>query len=418
MAGGILSQQFREAVSKHKDFRMKSESEASVAYSTGFLNFDFINGTIIHVKSEKRTYDYYQSGIQDGCLTMLIGRPGCGKTTFAMQAAGNIVRPFPNACIFHDDIEGGITTERKELLLDFHGEELERRCITRNTGITAENFYERVKMIHDLKMENRQQFEYDTGLFDSLGNRIFKLEPTVYILDSIALLMPAQYTDEEELSGSMSATAAAKTNSMTFKRIIPMLKNANIILLVINHINKKIDINPMQRTKAQVAYLKQDESLPGGNTIIYLTNLLLKFDDNSKLKEDEVFGISGILVDITLIKSRNNRAGASCTLVFDQERGFDPELSMFLMLKNAKLIGGAGAYLYLSNLPDVKFSQKNFKEKLHTTPELQRAYSELLASYLTSTIKANTNDEEEVRRGPDFSMNSGILSLINSQAAD
>ena len=36
---GILSQQFRDAVSKHKDYRMKDESTASVAFSTGFLNF-------------------------------------------------------------------------------------------------------------------------------------------------------------------------------------------------------------------------------------------------------------------------------------------------------------------------------------------------------------------------------------------
>ena len=41
-----------------------------------------------------------------------------------------------------------------------------------------------------------------------------------------------------------------------------MLKTANIILLIINHINQKVSINPMQRTKAQVGYLKVDETLP------------------------------------------------------------------------------------------------------------------------------------------------------------
>ena len=35
---GMLSQQFRNAISKHKDYRMKDESTSSVAYSTGFLN--------------------------------------------------------------------------------------------------------------------------------------------------------------------------------------------------------------------------------------------------------------------------------------------------------------------------------------------------------------------------------------------
>ena len=412
---GILSQQFRNAVAKHKDYRMKDESTASVAYSTGFLNFDFMNGTVIHVKSEERNFKYYSVGIQDGCLVMLIGRSGCGKTTWAVQTAANMVRDFPNACIYHDDIEGGLTEYRKELLTGFHGDELERKYIGRNTGITAENFYERLRIIHDLKLENRADYEYDTGLFDSNGDRIFKLEPTVYILDSLALLMPAQYTEEEALSGSMSATAAAKVNSMSFKRIIPMLKSANIILLVINHINKKIEINPMMHTKTQVSYLKQDETLPGGNTVIYLTNLLLKFDDNSKFKKDEAFGISGNLVDITLVKSRNNRAGKSCTLVFDQNKGFDPELSLFVMLKNAKRVNGAGAYLYIGDKSDIKFSQKNFKEKLRESPELREVFISEVMEMLKEEL--NEHNEMEANSGFDYSLGKDILSMVNAPMA-
>ena len=409
---GLLSMQFREAVSKHKDQRMKDESTASVSYSTGFLNFDFMNGTVVHVKNQEKEFKYYSVGIQDGCLVMLIGRSGCGKTTFAVQTAANIIRNYPNACIFHDDIEGGLHEYRKEVLTNFHGEDLEKRYIHRNTGITAENFYERLRMIHDMKLANREAYEYDTGLFDCYGNRIYKLEPTVYILDSLALLMPEQYTEEETLSGSMSATAAAKTNSMSFKRIIPMLKAANIILLMINHINKKIDINPMQRTKSQVGYLKQDESLPGGNTPIYLTNILLRFDDNSKLKQDEAFGIAGNMVDITLVKSRNNRAGKTCTLVFNQDKGFDPELSLFVMLKNEKRIGGAGAFLYINGLPDVKFSQKTFKQKLYESSELRKAFTNEVMYLLKSELDNDDNQPQEITENNGLVM-SEIMSQIN-----
>jgi hypothetical protein len=198
---------------------------------------------------------------------------------------------------------------------------------------------------------------------------------------------------------------------MSFKRIIPMLKAANIILLVINHINKKIDINPMQRTKSQVAYLKQDESLPGGNTVIYLTNILLKFDDNSKLKQDEAFGIAGNMVDITLVKSRNNRAGKSCTLVFNQNQGFDPELSLFIMLKNAKRINGAGAYLYIGNRSDIKFSQKTFKDKLKENPELRQVFIQEVMDLLKSELdSADTSNE---MKEYDYSLSTDILNQIN-----
>ncbi len=412
---GILAEQFRASVSKHKDYRMKEESLPSVAYPTGFLNFDFMNGTVVHVNNNEKNFSYYSVGIQDGCMVMLIGRSGCGKTTWAVQTACNIVRPFENGCVFHDDIEGGLTEYRKEILSGFTPEELQEKYISRNTGITAENFYERIKMIHDIKTKDKEKYSYNTGYLDPHGNPIYKLQPTVYILDSLALLMPSQYTEEEELSGSMSATAAAKTNSMSFKRIQQLVKGANIILMMVNHINKKIDINPMQRSKAQLSYLKQDETLPGGNTAIYLTNILIRFDDNSKLKEDEAFGVAGNLVDVSLVKSRNNRAGKSCTLVFNQSTGFDPELSLFVMLKNAKMINGAGAYLYIGDKSDIKFSQKTFKEKLRENPELRQAFIEQVMILLKSDLDSHDVAEETVHR--DNSLSLDILSQINPSMA-
>ena len=55
---GLLAQRFRESVSKLKDFRMKSETEFDVGYSTGFLTFDFANGTMVHVKRDTKDMKY------------------------------------------------------------------------------------------------------------------------------------------------------------------------------------------------------------------------------------------------------------------------------------------------------------------------------------------------------------------------
>lgn len=256
----LLAQNFREKVSKSKDYAMKKEATNSIAYSTGFLSFDFRNGEIITgVNPKGETVQYTSVGIQDGSMVMLIGRSGCGKTTFALQAAGNIIKPFKTSCIFHDDIEGGISAVRRITLT---GLKDTTKYIHRDSGVNAENFYERVRMLFDMKTQNAKEYEYDTGVYDIMGNRIYKLEPTVYILDSLAMLMPSKYTQEEEVSGQMSSTAAAKMNSMIFKRMIPMTKAANIILLTINHINEDVDINPMAKKKATVSYLKQGETLP------------------------------------------------------------------------------------------------------------------------------------------------------------
>ena len=412
MEKNFLASRYRQATSKSKDSGMRNEASMDVCYPTGFLNFDFMNGAIINVNSpEGNNFKYYSAGIPDGSLVMCIGRSGCGKTTAVIQMAANIIRPFDNACIFHDDIEGGSTYQRRKVLTGFTDEELENKYIVRNSGINAENFYARLKTIYDLKMENYDDYVYDTGYVDTAGKKIFKLQPTVYILDSLALLMPGKFTQEEELSGQMSATAAAKTNSMSFKRIVPMIKEANIILFIINHITTKIEINPMMHTKGQLSYLKQGEELPGGRTVNYLANVFIRFDDNSKLKESEGFGITGNMVDLQLVKSRNSRAGQIATMVFNQSKGYDPELSLFVMLKNAGRIKGAGAYLYIDDHDVIKFAQKNFKAKLAESEALQdyftTAVSEELMKIPMDVISNKTDDNSRKTA-------SAILSKINS----
>lgn len=391
---GLLLDQVREKVAKHKDPRMRNEGTFDVLYPTGFPCFDFINGCKIKVDDKKnnKKFSYYSVGITDGSGCMLIGRSGCGKTTLAVQMAANIARQFENSEIYHDDIEGGITAIRRKTLTGWSDQTIKEKYRYRNTGITAENFYETLSLIKDIKLANYNDLLYDTGFFDTFGEPIYKLAPTLYILDSIALLMPEKFTEEEELSGSMSATAGAKTNSMLFKRVIPMLKAVNIILISINHITDKIDINPMQKSKSSVAYLKQGEAIGGGKAVTYLANLMIRCDDNTKLKQGEGLDIPGSLVDLEIVKSRSGRAGSKCTLVFNQDTGFDSDLSIYVLLKTEKRINGAGAYLYIGDHSDKKFRQSELKEKLATDEE----FASIFINEAISVLKEKVNDS------PDF----------------
>ena len=405
----LLASRFRDSVSKMKDYRMKSEAEFEVGYPTGFLNFDFKNGTVVrNVQNGQVVNKYYSVGLVDGSINFIIGRSGSGKTTFAVQSAANIIRPFSNTCIFIDSVEGGITTTRLETLTGFYGQELRDRVIVRNAGVTAENFYERIKMIFDEKMANRNDFLYNTGLTNNLGEPIYKLTPTVYILDSLSMLMPEQFTEEEQLSGQMSQSAAAKTNALIFRRIVPMLKTANIILLIINHITETIEINPMQRKKSQLAFLKQGEALPGGKNPIYLANTIIRVDDCTKLKSSEGFYIDGSITELSLVKSRTSKAGKGVSMVFNQAIGFDPDLSLYLLLKECGKINGAGAYLYIGDRSDMKFAQKNIKEKLATDPEFRDIFISEAMKALCEMV-----DNETVEIETETHNSSTAMSIMN-----
>lgn len=389
---GLLADRFRAQMAKTKDPRME-EANADVLYPTGFLPFDFLNGYRVHVKSDTQDFWYNAVGIVDGSSVSLAGRSGSGKTTAAIQMAANIVRPFPEATIFFDDIEGGSNATRRELLTHFTPEEAEQRIIYRNTAVSAENFYKRIASIYEIKMNNRADFEYDTGKLDSRGNKIYKLIPTVYILDSLAMLTPEKLTEEEELSGQMSTTATAKTNTAVFKRIVPKLKAANIILFTINHINDKIEVNAFTHTKSQVSFLKPGETLPGGKAALYLANNLIRVDDGAKLKETDGLGINGKIVDFEIIKSRTNAAGRSVPMVFDFTNGFDDILSLFMFLKSTGAII-TGATCYLRGHEDMKFRQRDFKNKLFDNPEFAKAFNEVARAEL-ETLLGNPEVEEQ-----------------------
>lgn len=406
---GLLADRFRAQMAKTKDPRME-EAVADVLYPTGFLPFDFLNGYRVHVKSETEDFWYNSVGIVDGSSTTVCGRSGAGKTTVALQMAANIVRPFPEATIFFDDIEGGSNATRRELLTHFTPEECQQRIIYRNTAVSAENFYKRIASIYEIKMNNRADFEYDTGKLDSQGNKIYKLIPTVYILDSLAMLTPEKLTEEEELSGQMSTTATAKTNTAVFKRIVPKLKAANIILFTINHINDKIEVNAFTHTKSQVSFLKPGETLPGGKAALYLANNLIRVDDGAKLKETDGLGINGKIVDFEIIKSRTNAAGRSVPMVFDFTSGFDDILSLFMFLKSTGAII-TGATCYLRGHEDMKFRQRDFKNKLFNDPEFAKAFNEVARAELETLLGNPEVEEQKNITQPNQNIINSILGL-------
>ena len=71
-----LQEKFREKISKLKTTGVNNVAEFDVLYSTGFLNIDYLNGTVIHVESEERTFTYNSTGIVDGSTNAVIGRSG------------------------------------------------------------------------------------------------------------------------------------------------------------------------------------------------------------------------------------------------------------------------------------------------------------------------------------------------------
>ena len=410
-SGSRLMDKVNERMKKAKIADSKEEFE--VLYSTGFISLDYLNGSMIHVKGNGIDTKYRSAGIVDGSANMIIGRAGCGKSTLTVQIIGNIARQFPKSEVYIDDIEGSLPLSRKIFLLGLSPEETEEgnpkcRVKFRNTGITTENVYQRIKIIHDSKVENRAEYEYDTGLYDTYGNRIFKLVPTIYFIDSFALLLPDDVMEKEELDAGMGPTKVAKVNTNLVKKISQLLREANIILFTINHINDDPQTGFLPKA-AQISGLKQGERLPGGKAASYISNNLFRLDDKGTLKESEGYGIAGQIVDVSFVKTRTNQNKRVVPLIFNKSLGgFDPILSMYQLLKSEGKVSGAGSRLYFDGCPDIKFSQREFKNVLESSPELQREFAIQCRDTLDNLLSDNQN-QSAIK--PSFDIMAAINSL-------
>lgn len=225
-----------------------------VAYPTGFMPLDFLNGQRIKVYDDDDNLltEYDSVGFVEGTMITVISDPGLGKTTLSQQAAVEIISNFEDSFVVHEDIEQSSHINR---VFNITGRS--PRWIKNHYAIYqdthTESFVSRFMDHAKLKLNNRKQFEYDTGLMDIFGNKIKRLIPTVVIVDSLAVMRSedgsfgadGKSKIKDDIDGTannnMFGARNAKFNSEMFKQILPFAKKANIILIIINQINRRIN---------------------------------------------------------------------------------------------------------------------------------------------------------------------------------
>lgn len=368
-----------------------NKTQTAITYGTGFAPFDFRNGYMVevHDDDDNLVKSYPSTGIVGGSFNTVIGKSGVAKTTWVVQAAANIVKPYAAGFVQHFDLEQALTYTRIRNITGFSQMQMRDKYILKQEKVTIEDMFEAIQKIAQAKEEFREDFSYDTGLLNEFNEPIRALAPTVIVLDSIPTISSKDASSEME--GGTYANRVAKAIAQFYKRLTPVIKEANIIIFAINHINTKIEINPMMKTQPQVLYLKMDESLPGGNAPIYYAHNLIKFVSAGKYTEEK-HGFDGFKVRAELIKSRTNKAGQFCHMAYNQSYGFDPAYTMYEFLHENGMIDGRNPYQFVSGFKDDKFSSKKFREHFIDSEPLRFAVMDkslpILMSQLSATDKS------------------------------
>ena len=260
-----------------------------VAYPTGFMPLDYLNGQRVKVfdDDDNLIEEYDSVGFVEGTMITVISDPGLGKTTLSQQCAVEIASQFDDSFVVHEDIEQASHINRVFNITGRKARWIKNHYVIHQDTHT-EGFISRFMDHAKTKLNNRKVFEYDTGLKDMFGTPIKRLIPTVVLLDSLAVMRSEDGSfdsdgkskvkdDIEGTTNNMFAARNAKYNSELFKQILPFAKKANIILIVINQINRKISTGFVP-TPRDLVGLGENETLGGGRASLYLANNVLRLD--------------------------------------------------------------------------------------------------------------------------------------------
>ena len=392
-----------------------------VSYSTGFMPLDYLNGQRVQVfdENENIVKEYDSVGFVEGTFVTIIADPGLGKTTAAQQFAVEIASRFSESFVVHEDIEQASHINRVRNIT-YRQPNWIRSHYAIYQDTHTENIIDRFLDHAKMKLNNRKVFEYDTGLEDMFGKPIKRLIPTICIIDSLAVMRSEDSSvsdvgknkdDIENTTSNMFAARNAKFNSEMFRQILPYAKKANIILFVINQINRKIDVGFVKSARDLVG-LGENETISGGRASLYLANNVLRFKNKGMLKPDKEYGINGHIVDATFYKSRTNASNVSCELIFDKQTGFSPALSLLHFSINANITKKKGNKYYIPGHEDIQFSKKNFCDVAAENPIIVNTLYDLclphFQKFLSVAIDDEFNDEDD-----DNNSYSSIMNMLD-----
>jgi hypothetical protein len=248
--------------------------------------------------------------------------------------------------------------------------------------IYVEDTFKMIYNIAQIKINNKE-FAYHTGCWDSRGEEIVIPQPTVVLIDSLPSLQTKDVEESDELGSQTYNMRLAIAYNTFYKRLRPIIRDANITTIAINHIKEKPEMG-FVKTQAKIQYLKPNENIPGGSGPIYYSQNLLRMIYRGKFVEEKN-GFGGFKVEAVNIKSKTNKSGTSVNLIFHEKYGFEPTITLMNYADEHGLICGRNPYSFFKSAPDVKFNTKDVEGYMHNT-QIKKILLDETKDLLSSSI--------------------------------
>ena len=313
------------------------------------------------------------------------------NTTLAAQIAANIIQQYDFANVIHFDCENRFDMSRCETITRLPASYFRsingspERYMIRGGRVGLDVIQEMIARTYFNKLKIGDALKVTTPYYDEFKRPIRIYQPTVIIIDSLATVLSETFNPEsskdaaeaEKMRSNTDGARDAKTLRGFLKDILPMCKEANILIYGINHINQNMAMNAFLPVAKQQNFLKQDESIPGGRALIYSAQNIIKLvARTSDSFTEETDGFNGYMVLIEPVKSSSNQSGntskgISFELVFSQKTGFDALRSLILYGRDVGKIVGNKPKMKFVDDDSFTFSWKNLYTEISDNPIIE-----------------------------------------------
>ena len=330
------------------------------SYSTGIPIIDYALGYEVNVfDGDKFVKKRTCLGLQAGSFNVVTGRTQSWKTTICIQIIAAIADKY-GGNIVHYDAEQRLVLQRAKNLSKLPGTWFTGdypRYELRSGAIGFDTLQNDIAEIYANKMQNRQYLLKDTGEVDDQNQPIKLMPPTVVFLDSIQNVIEEEYNfndkkwveESKELRGNMYGAQSAKTIRGLLTDILPMLKEANIILIAIAHKTANMALNPFAGVKKQFQYGANDERISGGSSVEFNASTVLNLsglvsEDSRYHEATDGFEGNTVLFEPTKCstnESGNAKTGLGFNIIIDKRReGVDNIRTLIEYLKQKGRLKG------------------------------------------------------------------------------
>lgn len=373
-----------------------------VNYSTGLLPLDYANGFWM-TQVDPDTGEVMKEpipGILGGKFILLFGTTGSGKTTLAIQIGYRIIKDFKDGVLMLVDCE---QTALKERMCSITNQDPDDPRIILNVNHTSiEEVLDIINNLCEIKETGGKEYMYEVPHRTYHRGTVKAYVPSVIIIDSLRQFNPKN-KDVVTLGNNMDNAREAQFIARFLDNVINRINKYNITVIYTNHIQPKIEANPYAQPPRGLMLSPQTETLPRGTRPLFLAHTAIRANSiksNMYVKED--IGFDGFVVNLMLAKSKTNYIGATINVAFNASKGFDPIFTMFEFAKQCGLIQGKNPNLYLEGMQDMKFSRKNFAQKMMDNPEFNKKFMSIMKPYLEALLGSKEVTEDDKAKYGDY----------------